>query len=74
MYQTLIPSNYSEWKYCITVECGIPLTSGYIEQRLVELKNMKSTYTQRFINIYGEQYLENVIAWFKQAKKELNDT
>ena len=74
MYQTLIPSNYAEWKYCITVECGIPLTSSYIEQRLMDLKNIKSTYTQRFINIYGEQYLENVIAWFKQAKKELNDT
>ena len=74
MYQQLIPSNYAEWKYCITVECGIPLTINYIEQRLMELKNIQSTYTQRFIKIYGKQYLENVITWFKQAKKELNDT
>ena len=32
-----IPTNYAEWRECITVHCGIPLTPDYITERLIAL-------------------------------------
>ena len=30
---------YDDWKYCITVLCGIPLDLAYVEQRLAALRD-----------------------------------
>ena len=34
-----VPSNYSEWHACITINCGLKLTAASIELRLLQLKN-----------------------------------
>ena len=59
------------WKQCITVDCGIPLTLAYVEQRLTALRDPKEYGTMRFTELYGEAYLGRVIGWFEQAKREL---
>ena len=68
----LIPQNYEEWKYCITVECGIPLTSSYISQRLTVWRNEELEETKRFRKLYGDAHWKSVISWFEQAERETN--
>ena len=65
------PETYDDWKECITVYCGIPLTLAYVEQRLAALRDPAEYSTKRFIEIYGEAYLKRVIGWFEQAESEL---
>jgi hypothetical protein len=62
---------YDDWKHCITVLCGIDLTSGFVAHRLVELRNPSAYGTQRFVASWGEQHLKDVIGWFEQAEREL---
>lgn len=62
---------YDNWKHCITVECGIPLTAAYINQRIGALRNPMDHHTQKFIQEYGESHLSKVIGWFETAKSEL---
>lgn len=62
---------YDDWKYCITVICGIPLTLDYVEQRLVALRDPADNSTQKFIATWGEAHLGHVIGWFEQAQREL---
>ncbi len=66
----LFPLNYEDWKHCITVKCGIPLTKKYIEERIVTLNNVKSEETKKFVKLYGEDYTRQVISWFVLAKDE----
>ena len=65
------PENYADWKECITVYCGIPLTLAYVEQRLSALRDPSDYSTRRFIEIHGEAYLARIIGWFEQAEREL---
>lgn len=65
------PRNYQEWQYCITVECGLELTPDYISQRITALQNASDHYTRRFVELYGSEYLEQVIKWFVQAQKDV---
>lgn len=67
------PTNYENWKHCITVSCGIPLTVDYIRTRLVDLKNPSDFHTQKFIKTWGEDYLETVVGWFERAKTEFSE-
>lgn len=62
---------YEDWKHCITVLCGIPLSLPYVEQRLAALRNSADYGTQKFVAIWGEDHLVRVIAWFEQAEREL---
>ncbi|WP_087026358.1 hypothetical protein [Thaumasiovibrio subtropicus] len=71
MSSAAIPSNYQEWKHCITVECGLELTPDYISQRIEALQTPNDHYTKQFTRLYGEQYLAQVLAWFKQARAEV---
>lgn len=64
-------SNYQEWRECIEVACGIPLTSAFIKERLAELTNGKNSKTQTFESLYGADHLAQTIAWFQQAQEEL---
>jgi thiaminase len=34
-------------------------------QRLAVYKDSKNTETQKFISLYGEQHLQNIIKWFE---------
>ena len=62
---------YDDWKHCITVLCGIPLTSAYVEDRLAALRDPADHGTQKFIAAWGEAHRERVIGWFEQAEREI---
>ncbi len=62
---------YDDWKHCITVLCGIPLTQAYVNERLAALRNPADYKTQKFLEAWGEAHLERVIGWFEQAEQEL---
>ena len=64
-------TTYNDWKHCITVLCGIPLTPAYVEERLAALRNPDDHGRQKFIASWGEAHLERVIGWFEQAEGEL---
>ncbi|MFL0807951.1 MAG: hypothetical protein K6L60_11760 [Oceanobacter sp.] len=67
----IIPENYDEWHYCITVECGLALTPEYISERISSLNDDKDYYTQQFVKLYGREYLNRVLGWFQQAQQPL---
>lgn len=67
----IVPETYEDWKHCITVSCGIPLTSEYVEQRIAALGNMKDHHTQRFIERWGQAHHDQTLAWFRRAEGEL---
>jgi len=64
-----ILQNYEQWKHCITIDCGIQLTEEYISKRISLLQNNNDYYTQQFVKLYGQQYLNKVLNWFIQAQK-----
>ena len=67
----MIPSNYQEWKNCITQDCKIELSNSFIEQRLLILKNSDTEETLKFKELYGENHLINIITWYETAIHEL---
>lgn len=71
--ESYYPRNYQDWKQCITVKCGIPLTLEFIDDRLISLNDKKSEYTRRFIKLYGEEYTNQIISWFALAKHEITN-
>lgn len=66
-----IPSTYLQWRHCITVECGIPLTAEFVAQRIASLSRPGSEETLRFRKLYGDGHWRQVLAWFQQAADEL---
>ena len=68
MENPVIPQNYEQWRHCIIVECGLELTPSYIEKRIASLQDNNDYYTQQFVQLYGKQYLEQVLRWFIQAR------
>ena len=68
---SFVPNSYEEWKHCITVKCDIPLTPVYVDERLAALTDDRDFHTQKFKSRWGAGHLARTIAWFEQAKKEL---
>ncbi|MFQ3243955.1 MAG: hypothetical protein ACI9SP_000580 [Arenicella sp.] len=68
MKSSIIPENYEQWRHCIVVECGLELTSSFIEQRIAALRNNSEHYTKQFVRKYGVQYHQRVLGWFEQAQ------
>ncbi len=66
----MIPKTYQQWYQCITKECGIPITKEFILQRLAILEDHKNEETRRFISLYGQHHLDNIIQWFKKAREQ----
>lgn len=64
--------SYEDWRHCITVLCGIPLTRLYIEQRLAALRDPTDHTTQKFIATWSERHRLRVIGWFEEAQQELD--
>ena len=64
-------TSYEDWKHCITVLCGIPLTEPYIEQRLAELGDPANNTTQKFVAMWGEDHRLRVVGWFEQAQQDM---
>ena len=68
MNDSIIPATYDQWRHCIIVDCGLELTDKYIKERIAALENNQGYHTQQFVKLYGEQHLQSVIGWFKQAQ------
>jgi len=67
----IIPASYEDWKHCITVLCGIPLTRSYVEARIAALGDPRNYATQRFAEVWGQAQLDRVRGWFADARVEL---
>ena len=65
-----LPRTYDEWKYCITVKCGIALTQDYINERLRALSTKNDHATAKFVEMWGSEHHQNTVSWFKQAENE----
>lgn len=66
-----IPQTYTEWRHCIEVECGIPLTPAFIQARLIQLGDEQAEETLRFRRLYGDDHWRRVLSWFEQAAREI---
>ena len=73
MMTSPFPQNFQEWKYCITVECGITLNASFINQRLSVWRNENHEETRRFRQRYGDNHWHSVIGWFAEAERQLAD-
>jgi hypothetical protein len=62
----MIPQTFNDWKNCIVNECKINLTREFATQRLAVYQDSKNLETQKFISLYGQQHLLNVIQWLQQ--------
>lgn len=56
MMNSPFPENYEQWKHCITVDCGIPLTPEFVAQRLNVWRNETLEETARFRKLYGDDH------------------
>lgn len=68
---SLSPNSYEEWKHCITVDCGIPLTPGFISERIEALTNRNDFHTQKFIESWGVEHHAQTLGWFHHASEEI---
>jgi len=64
----VIPRNFDEWKRCIEVDCGIPLTPEFVATRIEALTRSGSEEASRFARLYGSDHLQHVIGWFETAR------
>ncbi len=62
----MIPQSFEQWVNCITNDCKINLTPEFAQQRLAIYENQEHAETQKFIEMYGEQHLANIINWYKR--------
>lgn len=62
----MIPQTFNGWANCIVKDCKINLTKEFAEKRLLVYQNNKNSETQKFISLYGEQHLQNIINWFNE--------
>jgi hypothetical protein len=62
----MIPQTFNDWTNCIVNDCKINLTKDFANQRLTVYQDKQNTETQKFISLYGEQHLNNIIQWFNQ--------
>lgn len=68
---SLIPDSYLVWRHCIEVVCKQPISRAYVLERIVELESIDAFKTRQFVEFYGDEHRQKVIAWFKQAGYEL---
>lgn len=68
----MIPTDFREWKNCIEVSCGIPLTTVFATKRIAELSDANNQHTKEFIRLYGDAYRQQVINWFEQSLQMQN--
>ncbi len=61
----MIPVTFDQWKTCIENDCGISLTKTFAESRLLVYTNAQNPETKKFVKLYGQNHLDNVIAWFQ---------
>ncbi|MBM3165591.1 MAG: hypothetical protein FJZ80_09055 [Bacteroidetes bacterium] len=62
----MVPLTFEQWKHCIAIDCGIPLSKAFIQERLQVYQNKQNPETKKFTLLYGEQHLNNIIPWLQQ--------
>lgn len=62
----MIPQTFEQWKHCIVQDCKINLTKEFAQKRLEVYQDRQRPETDKFIRLYGEQHLNNIITWFQQ--------
>ncbi len=62
----MIPQTFNDWTNCIVNDCKINLTKEFAEQRLRVYQDNKNSETIKFISLYGEKHLQNIINWFNE--------
>ena len=55
----------------ITGQCKENLSKEYLDARLKVLRNPSDPFTRKFKEVYGDSYLNTVIAWFEHAKNDI---
>lgn len=70
MTQTRLPQNFKEWRYCIEVLCKTPLTEAFVDDRILQLTELKNKLDRRFVELYGEAHRAQVLAWYRQVQEE----
>jgi len=59
----MIPQTFDEWKDCIVNDCKIDLTKAFAQSRLKVYTDRNNPETRKFIQLYGEGHLNNIIYW-----------
>ncbi|MEO0341355.1 MAG: hypothetical protein AAF242_19365 [Bacteroidota bacterium] len=67
----MIPTSFSEWKNCIENDCKIKITRNFVDTRLKVYQNKRNPETIKFVSLYGEQHLNNIIFWLEKSAKEI---
>jgi hypothetical protein len=62
----MIPQTFSDWKNCIVNDCKVNLSKYFAEKRLAVYQDKRNTETLKFISLYGEHHLNNIIQWLQQ--------
>lgn len=62
----MIPQTFEEWHNCIVNDCKINLTKEFAMQRLKVYENNTHAETKKFISLYGESHLQNIINWLNK--------
>lgn len=65
----MIPRTYEQWHHCITVKCDIELYREFVHERLAVYVDADNEETKRFVALYGQNHLKNIIQWYSQALK-----
>lgn len=66
----LFPTDYTSWRYCIEVKCGMTFTPDFLQKRIAVLDDPNNEETRRFAKLYGEPYRAQVLEWFQRAAAE----
>lgn len=62
-----MPKTFEEWQDCVVNKCNIPLTKEFIQNRLTVYLNKDNSETKKFISLYGERHLNNIIIWLNRV-------
>ena len=62
----MIPQTFNDWKNWLIKDCKINLNKDFAQQRLAVYQDQQNVETKKFIALYGEQHLLNIIQWFQQ--------
>jgi len=63
----MVPQTFEQWENCIRKDCKINLSKDFAQQRLAVYQKRSNPETQKFVSLYGEQHLQNIIHWLKQV-------
>lgn len=67
---SVIPDSYETWVECIVVRCGLDLTPAFIAARIAALRDPADAMTRRLAEMWGDAYVQQLIAWFERAGEE----